>query len=98
MSKRPLTVPLAAASAVLMLSALAGCSSDDSGDSAKDPAPTTAAADGPACTYTADGSKPAKEVDLPPDHAAVSGTVDVCSRRTWATSTPPSTPTPRRAP
>ncbi len=77
MSKRPLTVPLAAASAVLMLSALAGCSSDDSGDSAKDPAPTTAAADGPACTYTADGSKPAKEVDLPPDHAAVSGTVDV---------------------
>jgi peptidyl-prolyl cis-trans isomerase B (cyclophilin B) len=80
MLKRPLTA-LAAAAAVL---ALAGCS-DDSGDgTATDPntdasssdtpsEPPSREANGPACTYSPDGQKPSKKVDLPPDHAAVSG-------------------------
>jgi peptidyl-prolyl cis-trans isomerase B (cyclophilin B) len=55
--------------------ALAGCS-DDSSDSAQDSAPTRDAT-GKACTYESDGSQPAKKVDLPPDHAAVSGDVAV---------------------
>jgi peptidyl-prolyl cis-trans isomerase B (cyclophilin B) len=55
----------AAAAALLALSTLAGCSDDDSGKSRE--------ATGPACTYTDDGQPPAKDVDLPPDHAAVSG-------------------------
>jgi peptidyl-prolyl cis-trans isomerase B (cyclophilin B) len=82
MLKRPLTV-LAAATAVL---ALAGCSGDSGDDSATDPntdaassssdtpsEPPSREANGPACTYSSDGQKPAKQVDSPPDHAAVSG-------------------------
>jgi peptidyl-prolyl cis-trans isomerase B (cyclophilin B) len=77
MLKRPLTV-LAAAAAVL---ALAGCSDDSGDDTASDPnssagspsEPPSREANGPACTYSSDGQKPAKKVDLPPDHAAVSG-------------------------
>ena len=66
MLKRPLTA-LAAGVALL---ALAGCSDDSSNDSG-DAAPSRDAT-GPACTYTEDGQA-AKDVDLPPDHAAVSG-------------------------
>lgn len=67
MLKRPLT----ALAAVVALVALAGCSNDDSSSTAKDTAPTRSAT-GPACTYKA-GGQAAKKVDLPPDHAAVSG-------------------------
>ncbi len=68
MLKRPLT----SLAAVVALLALAGCGNDDgSSDTAKD-APTREAT-GPACTYDKDGQQPAKSVDLPPDHAAVSG-------------------------
>ncbi|MGZ6751705.1 MAG: peptidylprolyl isomerase [Nocardioides sp.] len=57
--------------ALTAVTALAGCSSDSSG-SAKDTSPTGDAS-GPACTYTSDGRPAAKKVDLPPDHATVSG-------------------------
>jgi len=67
MLKRPLT----ALAAVVALVALAGCSNDDSSSTAKDTSPARAAT-GPACTYKA-GGQAAKKVDLPPDHAAVSG-------------------------
>ena len=66
-----LTRPLTALAAVVALVALAGCSNDDSSSTAKDTSPTRSAT-GPACTYTA-GGQAAKKVDLPPDHAAVSG-------------------------
>jgi len=67
MLKRPLTA-LAAAVALL---ALAGCGDDSSSDSTASDTPSREAT-GPACTYTEDGQT-AKDVDLPPDHAAVSG-------------------------
>ena len=67
MLKRPLTA-LAAAVALL---ALAGCGDDSSSDSTASDTPSREAT-GPACTYTEDGQA-AKDVDLPPDHAAVSG-------------------------
>ncbi|MFC4785121.1 peptidylprolyl isomerase [Nocardioides sp. MAHUQ-72] len=66
MLMRPLTA-LAALTAVL---ALAGCSDDSSQDESSAP---TREATGKACTYKSDGQQPAKDVDLPPDHAAVSG-------------------------
>ncbi len=72
--KLPLKRPLAALATLVAVSALAGCS-DDSSDTATDTAPTREAT-GPACTYESDGREPAKKVDLPPDHAAVSGQVD----------------------
>jgi peptidyl-prolyl cis-trans isomerase B (cyclophilin B) len=74
MQKRPSSVLAALVSSVALL-ALAGCSGDSS-DTAKDPA-STRDATGKACTYESDGSQPAKKVDLPPDHAAVSGNVAV---------------------
>jgi peptidyl-prolyl cis-trans isomerase B (cyclophilin B) len=68
-----LSRPLAALAALVALSAsLAGCSAG-AAHQATDTAPTRQAT-GPACTYEADGS-PAKQVDPPPAHAAVSGTV-----------------------
>ena len=67
MLKRPLTA-LAAAVALL---ALAGCGDDSSSDSTASDTPSREAT-GPACNYTEDGQA-AKDVDLPPDHAAVSG-------------------------
>ena len=67
MLKRPLTA-LAAAVALL---ALAGCGDDSSSDSTASDTPSREAT-GPACTYTED-AQAAKDVDLPPDHAAVSG-------------------------
>jgi len=67
MLKRPLTA-LAAAAALL---ALAGCGDDSSSDSTASDTPSREAT-GPACTYTEDGQA-AKDADLPPDHAAVSG-------------------------
>jgi peptidyl-prolyl cis-trans isomerase B (cyclophilin B) len=35
-----------------------------------------AGGDGPSCTYTSDGQTPAKEAELPPETATVTGTVD----------------------
>ena len=72
MLKRPLTA-LAAAAALL---ALAGCGDDSSSDSTASDSTASDTpsreATGPACTYTED-SQAAKDVDLPPEHAAVSG-------------------------
>jgi peptidyl-prolyl cis-trans isomerase B (cyclophilin B) len=68
MQKRPSTVPAALVAVVAAL-ALAGCSGDSS-DTARD-------ATGEPCTYSSDGSQPAKEVELPPDMSAVSGDVPV---------------------
>ncbi len=65
--------PLAALATLVAVSALAGCS--------EDPAPTREAT-GTACAYTSDGRDAAKEVDLPPENATVSGDVEV----TMATS------------
>ena len=72
MLKRPSTV--LAALAVVAVFALAGCSDDS--PTATDTAPTRDATGKP-CTYTEDGREAAKKVDLPPDHAAVSGEVPV---------------------
>ena len=74
MQKRRSSV-LAALVAVVAGSALAGCS-DDSSDTARDPAPSREAT-GEVCSYTSDGSQPVKEVDLPPENATVSGDVPV---------------------
>jgi len=73
MQKRRSSV-LAALVAVAATS-LAGCS-DDSSDSARDPAPSREGT-GEVCSYTSDGSQPVKEVDLPPENATVSGDVPV---------------------
>jgi peptidyl-prolyl cis-trans isomerase B (cyclophilin B) len=75
--KRPLTV----LATLVAISTLAGCGSED--DKAEDNTPasstpseeTSPVVEGPACTYTADGS--GSDVDLPPDHASVSGDVAV---------------------
>jgi peptidyl-prolyl cis-trans isomerase B (cyclophilin B) len=74
MQKRRSSV-LAALVAVVAGTALAGCS-DDSSDTARDPAPTREGT-GQICSYTSDGSQPAKEVALPPEDATVSGDVPV---------------------
>ena len=74
MQKRRSSV-LAALVAVVAGTALAGCS-DDSSETARDTAPSREAT-GQVCTYTSDGSQPAKEVDLPPEDATVSGDVPV---------------------
>jgi peptidyl-prolyl cis-trans isomerase B (cyclophilin B) len=67
-----LSRPPAALVALVALSAsLAGCSSASARKATDSPTPQ---ATGPACTYETDGS-PAKKVDPPPAHAAVSGTV-----------------------
>jgi peptidyl-prolyl cis-trans isomerase B (cyclophilin B) len=66
---------LAALVTVVAGSALAGCSGDSS-DTARDTAPSREAT-GEVCSYTSDGSKPAKKVDLPPENANVSGDVPV---------------------
>ena len=67
---------LATLATLVAVAALAGCSNDSSSPTASDTAPTADQA-GPPCTYDPDGREPAKKVDLPPDHAAVSGQVDV---------------------
>jgi len=66
MVKRAL--PVLAATATLL--AVAGCGSDDSSGKATDQT------GGPACTYTS-GGPASRDVDLPPDHATVSGDVKV---------------------
>jgi peptidyl-prolyl cis-trans isomerase B (cyclophilin B) len=73
MQKRRSSV-LAALAAVVAGTVLAGCS-DDSSDVARDPAPTREGT-GQICGYTSDG-QPAKDVDLPPEDATVSGDVPV---------------------
>jgi peptidyl-prolyl cis-trans isomerase B (cyclophilin B) len=74
MQKRRSSV-LAALAAVVAGTVLAGCS-DDSSDIARDPAPTREGT-GQICSYTSGGSQPAKDVDLPPEDATVSGDVPV---------------------
>jgi peptidyl-prolyl cis-trans isomerase B (cyclophilin B) len=74
MQKRRSSV-LAALAAVVAGTVLAGCS-DDSSDIARDPAPTREGT-GQICSYTSDGRQPAKDVDLPPEDATVSGDVPV---------------------
>ena len=64
--------PLAALAALTLSVSLAACGSDDTASSTATEADS---ADGPACTYSADGSPAAKEVDLPADRAAYSGEV-----------------------
>ena len=76
MSKRPLLSRPgprlgAALASLVAVSALAGCSSDST-DTATDSSNPTSSASGPACTYTAAGQA-SKPVDLPPDHASVTG-------------------------
>ena len=73
MPTRPLTslaVPLA-----LAVLALGGCSesTSDTSSTAHDTGAPSREATGPACSYKSDGQQPAKKVDLPPDHASVSG-------------------------
>jgi len=65
---------LAAGAAVL---AVSGCGSDSGSEKASDSSPSQSSrpsrsATGPACTYSP-GGPASKKVDLPPDHAAVSG-------------------------
>jgi peptidyl-prolyl cis-trans isomerase B (cyclophilin B) len=61
--------------------ALVGCGSDESDNTATDPATDTSTAtptpQGPACKYTPDAQGAAKKVSPPPDHATVSGQVDL---------------------
>ncbi|MCW2771862.1 MAG: Peptidyl-prolyl cis-trans isomerase [Nocardioides sp.] len=59
--------------AVIASFALAGCGGDSDSDVATDT--PSASPTGPACDYPADDRGPAKEVNPPPDHAAVSGEV-----------------------
>jgi peptidyl-prolyl cis-trans isomerase B (cyclophilin B) len=69
--------------AVVASLALVGCGSDESDNTATDPATDTSTAtptptpQGPACKYTPDAQGAAKEVSPPPDHATVSGQVDL---------------------
>ena len=63
-----------AALTVIALTSLAGCSDD--GDTATDPSSAKPSATGPSCDYTESGSA-AKDVELPPDRAAVAGDVAV---------------------
>jgi peptidyl-prolyl cis-trans isomerase B (cyclophilin B) len=69
---------LAALAAAATLTLLAGCG-DDGGDTAEDTSGEGAAASPSReatdvkCTYTDDGSEPAKPVDLPPEMATVGG-------------------------
>ncbi len=68
-----LTRPVSILAAVTAVLAVSGCGSDSGSDHASDPASRPSrAATGPACTYSP-GGQAAKKVDLPPDHAAVSG-------------------------
>jgi len=72
-----LSRPLAAFAAIAALSSLAACSGDD-GDTATDPSTSTpAAGTGVECEYAEGGAPAAKEVDLPPTEATVSGDVSV---------------------
>ena len=57
---------------------LASCSSHSSStasDPQSSPPASSSAPAGPKCTYTQDGSTPAKKADLPPEQASVSGQV-----------------------
>ena len=68
-----LTSLLTAAALTLLLGgALTACGGDDSPAKASDP---QASATGPKCTYTSDGSSPAKQVDPPPSIATTTGQV-----------------------
>ena len=75
-----LSRPLAALAAVAALSLLTACSGDDGGDTATDTSSSEAEADagtGVSCDYAEDGMPAAKDVELPPDEATVSGDVAV---------------------
>lgn len=64
------TRPLAVLATLAAVSLLASCGEDEEPTTASD------AASGPSCTYVEDGQPAAKEVDLPPNPATVSGTVE----------------------
>ncbi len=74
-----LSRPLAALAAIAALSTLAACSGDDEGSTATDPNTSEAAASGTGveCEYAEGGAPAAKDVDLPPAEATVSGDVAV---------------------
>ena len=75
---RMLSRPLAALAAVAALSLLTACSGDDEGETATDTSTTEAdAGTGVSCEYAEDGSPAAKDVELPPEDATVSGDVAV---------------------
>jgi peptidyl-prolyl cis-trans isomerase B (cyclophilin B) len=65
--------------AVVAVVALAGCGGGSDNNTATDTSGSTPSASptGPACDYPADAQGAAKEADPPPDHAAVSGEVDL---------------------
>ena len=63
--------------AVVASLALVGCGSDGSDRTATDTSTATPTPQGPACKYTPDAQGAAKEVSPPPDHATVSGQVDL---------------------
>lgn len=78
MSTSSLKRSLILVSALLATSAtLAACGNEDDGKASDESSTSesTPATDGPACTYTSDAS--GSEVSPPPDHATVSGDVDV---------------------
>ena len=77
---RMLTRPPAALAALAALSLLTACSGDDEGGTATDTSTTESGAEagtGVSCEYAEDGSPAAKDVDLPPADATVSGDVAV---------------------
>ena len=80
-----LSRPLAALAALACLSSLAACGNERDGSTASDPASDSSSASpsstpsgtGVACEYVTGGAPAAKEVDLPPADATVSGDVPV---------------------
>ena len=69
--------PQAILAALVLTVGLAGCGDDDEGnDAANDPTEATSDSSGVACVYVEEGEA-ARDVDLPPDTATVSGEVSV---------------------
>jgi peptidyl-prolyl cis-trans isomerase B (cyclophilin B) len=62
--------PLAVLATLAVVSLLASCGDDEASTASDAPE-----GDGPSCTYVEDGQPAAKEVELPPTRATVSGTV-----------------------
>lgn len=76
MLKRP-SAALATLAALVLTAGLAGCGGDEPADTADDIGnDTSGSGDGVACTYL-EGGEAARDVELPPDTAEVSGEVSV---------------------